>query len=274
MHISRNPINKQIIGSNIGLNDGNIEFFLEQLGQGNYLVIRGLEQSSFANLCNAAALGYPVDKQSYYLDMFIDSSLAKYQMATNVGKEIAINFLGKQYHVTPPDKNYSVTEQNWLSGYMAALARRKMDIVQSFCEIDLDIVSAKDETRGGEYSLLFARFLQRLFKQGEPHGKNLLAAANKIKEDEMPKPTYEYALYIDGPVIDMFTPIFTGDKKDFNDMLLKALELHKKYWATQQENMVDGLISLPITALTVMAKDYDFNIDHTSDYLLQFLIDN
>jgi hypothetical protein len=274
MHIARNPINKQIIENNIGLNDGSINFFLKEIEQKNYLVIRGLEQSSLANLCNAAAVEHPIDKQAYYLDMFIDASLAKYQMATNIGKEITINFLGKQHQVVPPAKNYSVSEQNWITGYMAALAQRKMAIVKLFCDIDLDLVHQNKKTQGGEYSLLFAKFLKRLFNKGEPHGKNLLAAANKIQENEMPASTYDYALHIDGPVIDMFTPILINDKNDFNRLLLQALELHKKYWTKQQENLVDGLISLPITALTVMAKNYDFDIDHTSDYLLQFLIDS
>ena len=89
----------------------------------------------------------------------------------------------------------------------------------------------------------------------------------------MPEPTYDYALHIDGPLIDMFVPLLSDDKEDFNAMLIQALEYHKKYWSREQKNIVGGLVSLPITALAVMAKDYGFHVDHTSDYLLQFLID-
>lgn len=37
--------------------------------------------------------------------------------------------------------------------------------------------------------------------------------------------------------------------------------------------MPQGLVSLPITAIAVMAKDYDIEIEHASDYLVQHLID-
>ncbi len=117
-------------------------------------------------------------------------------------------------------------------------------------------------------------FLQRLFEKGEPHGQNLLAVVNEIKKDKMPEPTYDYALLIDGPVIDMFTPLMMHSEKEFNEMCLHALECHKKYWNNQQPNTFEGLISLNITALTVMAKDYDFKIEHTSDYIVQSLVDN
>ncbi|NQX56179.1 immunity 49 family protein [Pedobacter panaciterrae] len=273
MHITRHSFNKEIVENNVILNDKNINLYLKELSN-NHLVIRGLERLSLENLCYSASLQYPVDKQLFYLDLFIDASLAKYQIATNIGKSIEINLTGTKHQILPEDVDYSVSEQNWITGYMAALARRKMQIVHAFCAIDLDFVNQKKRTKGGAYSLLFAKFLQRLFVKGEPHGQNLLAAANEIKKDKMPEPTYEYALFIDGPVIDMFTPIFMNDEKDFNETLLSALELYKKYWSKEQMNIPNGLISLPITALTVMAKDYDLNIKHTSDYLLQYLIDN
>ena len=273
MHISRNAIDEEILESNIVLNDENIQSFKEELSQNNFLVVRGIEQNSFANLCSAAALSYSVERQSAYLDMFVESSLAKYQMATHVGTEVTVSLLGNQYQVVAPDKNYSASEGNWMLGYMAALAARKMDVVRSFCAIDLDVVRQSEGTVGGRYSALFSTFLQRLFQKGEPHGKNLLAAANEIKADAMPEPTYDYALHIDGPLIDMFVPLLSDDKEDFNAMLIQALEYHKKYWSREQKNIVGGLVSLPITALAVMAKDYGFHVDHTSDYLLQFLID-
>nr|WP_068890812.1 immunity 49 family protein [Pedobacter panaciterrae] len=273
MHITRHTFNKEIVENNIILNDKNINLFINELNN-NHLVIRGLEKLSFQNLCYSASLQYPVDKQLFYLDLFIDASLAKYQIATNIGTPIEINLAGNKYNVAAEDLDYSISDQNWITGYMAALARRKMTIVHAFCDIDLDIVNQKDISKGGIYSLLFAKFLQRLFLKGEPHGQSLLALVSEMKKDKMPEPTYDYALFIDGPLIDMFTPIIMNDEKDFNETLLNALEFYKQYWSKKQKNIPDGLISLPITALTVMAKDYDLNINHTSDYLLQYLIDN
>ena len=272
MFVKRHPFKNDVIESNIVLNDENIDSYLKELDSKNFILIRGLERLSFENFCNSAAVANPIEKQLYYLDLFIDASLAKYQMATNIGTPISINFQGNQHQAVAEDKDYSISDQNWMLGYMAALARRKMPIVHAFCAINLDVVNEKDKTKGGNYSLLFAKFLQRLFIKGEAHGQNLLAAANEIKEGSMPDETYNYALHIDGPLIDLFTPILTNDKKDFNEMLLNALNLYKKYWSKEPKNIPNGLISLPITAISVMAQDYDFKIEHTSDYLVQHLI--
>ncbi len=232
-----------------------------------------MSRLALQNLGNAVGISLSEDEQLKYLDYFIESGLAACQMAVNVGKEIKIVFHKQEYIIIPEEKNYTVSDKSWIAGYLACIARRDMITRKAYCEIDLDMLENKSQTKGGQYSLYFAKFLQRLFLKAEPHGKNLLAAANEIKKDKMPEPTYEYALYNDGPLIDMYTPILMNDEKDFNAMLLNALELHKKYWQKEPADPL-GLISLPITALTVMAKDYDFKIEHTSDYIVQSLVDN
>ncbi len=163
MYIVRNEIDKEILRQLILLNDGNINLFLTELDNKNYLVIRGLEKLSFQNFCMAVSMEYPVDKQLYYLDMFIEASMAKYQMATNTGKMIAIDFAGNIYKFVPEEKDYTVSEQNWIRGFMAALARRKMKTVHAFCAINLDIVNQKKKTKGGEYSVLFASLFAKAF---------------------------------------------------------------------------------------------------------------
>lgn len=62
MYIVRNEIDKEILRQLILLNDGNINLFLTELDNKNYLVIRGLEKLSFQNFCMAVSLEYPVDK--------------------------------------------------------------------------------------------------------------------------------------------------------------------------------------------------------------------
>ncbi len=274
MHIASNSFDKEIILKNYELNEISLGDYINDFEKGENLIIRGICNRALENLNYAGALKLEAKKVKYYVNLFAEASLVKYQMATHAGVNITASFLEKKYQITAPDKNYTVSDQGWSKSYMAALACRRMDIVHSLCEIDLDVVQAKTKTTGGIYSLLFAKFLQRLFKKAESHGQNLLAAANEIKKDKMPDSTYEYALHIDGPVIDIFTPLLMKDENDFNAMLLNAFELHKSYWANQQANLADGLISIPLTAMAVMAKDYDFKIEHTSDYIIQSLVDN
>jgi hypothetical protein len=273
MFVARPSFDRDILESNLRLEDKGFNQARRDLHQKNFLIVRGLERSSFARLCATAALGLPPEDQVQLLDTFIECSLAKYQMATHVGSAMTIELFGERHELVPEDKDYVVSEHNWALGYFAALARRKMAVVRQFCEIDLDVVRDRDRTKGGPHSLLFAKFLQRLFVKGEPHGKNLLAAAQAIQPDAMPEATYDHALHVDGPLIDLFVPIFSGDADDFDAMLQKALELHVKYWQRQPRNFLEGLVSVPLTALAVMAKDYDLEFRQRSDLLLLHLID-
>ncbi len=273
MHIERNLFNRQIITENL---EGNIDdtpvYLTNIIKNGKYFVLSGLSDSYLESFYYTATLNEDSGKTKDLLLKFIETVICKYQLALNVDKNVKIIFQGTEYDVIPEDKNYLVSDHNWTIAYMAALACRDMESVHKMCEIDLDAVGAKTNTTGGVYSLLFAKFLQRFFNKAEPHGKNLLAAANEIKEDKMPDSTYDYALYIIGPLIDMYNSILFNKKEEFNQNLLTALKNHKTYWSRKQENLPEGLVSLPITGLCVMAKDYNFPVEHTSDYIITSLL--
>jgi hypothetical protein len=271
MHVARHPFEPEIVANRARLDEKSLASYRKDIESGNYLLFRGIERISRENVHDVVALQRPIDEQLRALDLFVDASLAKYQMATNVGRPVRIDFLGTQYEVVADDNDYSVSLKNWSLGYLAALARRRMPIVHAFCQIDLDLVARKTKTKIGAYNTPFARFLQRLFVKGEPHGKNLLAVADEIRQDAMPEALYDHALRIDGSLVDTFTSVLTQDATRFNASLLVALERYKSYWSTKQVNYPDGLISLPLTALVVMAKDHDLDVVHTSDYLVRAL---
>lgn len=91
--------------------------------------------------------------------------------------------------------------------------------------------------------------------------------------EKMPEATYDYALHIDGPLVDTLTPMLMADPEGFNASLGEALVLHATYWTRELRNSTDGFISVALTALAVTAFDQGLPIDQRSDYLLAFLLD-
>lgn len=267
----RHDFDRSIIETNLASNDESIADYLEEIEGGNHLLVRALPRLTYANLCSAAALGMETERQLRYLDLYIDASLAAHRMSLAVGAPMTIELAGRSYDVVPPDKDYSVSDQSWLAGYFAARARRNAGAIAAFCALDLDLVQQKSTTTGGAYSLRLARFFQRLLVRGEPHGASLLAIVAEITPDRMPDPTYDYALHIDAPLVDMMTPILMDDSADFNAMLADALALHAKYWTREPRNFTEGFVSVAITALAVIAIDQGLVVDQRSEYLLSYL---
>lgn len=273
MHVARQPFDPEIVANRARLDATSLASYRKDFEGGNLRLIRGIERLALENVHDLVALQRPIDEQLRALDLFLDASLAKYQMATHVGRAVTIDFAGRQYEVVADDLDYSISLKNWSLGYLTALARRRMPLVHAFNQIDLELVASKTSVQIGAYYTPFARFLQRLFLKGEPHGKNLLAVTELIRQDAMPEGIYDYALRIDGSLVDLFTFVLTHEAEEFNAALLVALERYRAYWSKQPANYPDGLISLPLTALVVMAKDHDLAVVHSSDFLLGALTD-
>lgn len=269
----RHDFDRAIIESNLASNDERIADYLEKIQGGSHRLLRALPRLADASLCSAAALGMEPERQLRYLDLYIDASRAAHRMSLAVGAPITIELGGRRFEVVPADHDYSVSEQSWLAGYFAARARRNAGAIQAFCELDLDLISQKSTTTGGAYSLHLAKFFQRLLVRGEPHGKNLLAVAVEITPERMPDATYDYALHVDAPLVDLMTPLLMGDSADFNAMLANALALHARYWTREPRNLTEGFVSVAITALAVTAIDQGLVVEQRSEYLLSCLLE-
>ena len=269
----RHEFDRPIIETNLAVTDDTIADYLKKVDAGNYRLVRALPGLTYQNLCSAAALGIGSERQLRYLDLFIDASLAAHRMSLSIGAPIVIELDGRRHEVVPPDLNYLVSDQSWLAGYFAARARRNVGAVKAFCELDIDLITQQSDTKGGSCSLLLAKFFQRLLVRGEPHGESLLAIAAEIAPEKMPDATCDYALHVDGPLVDTLTPMLMGDSAEFNTSLAEALALHAKYWTREPRNSTDGFISVALTALAVTAVDQGVLVDQHSEYLLSFLLD-
>lgn len=271
MHLSRHHFNKKNVENQYSSAKEYVERYLGKFSGGRYFILRDLYLRSLQKYCYSIALEENKNTIEENLMLFNDTALGLYQMATNIGKPIVFEFGKKTYQWVPEDVDYMITDQGFITAFMTAIITGDMNRIRRLNEIDLDIVQNLTTTRGGIYTFHFAKFLQRLFEKGAPHLELLLKSSEALKETSMPGAIFDFALRINGPIIDLFTSLLTADEKNFNRQLQYALELHKKYYSQSDEYSIisEGLVSLPLSALKILALNQGLKVDITSDYLIE-----
>ena len=274
MYISRHTIDKQGITGPYQVNLGLKERRMADLDT-NISMLRNLWRYCLDLFFQSAVLIDDKQKTLSYLELYVEAAAATYTMATHIGTNVSVSFMGKTQELVPPEKDYKVSPAGWIFAWFAAILRRNKGAIDALHAVDLEKIRQLDKTKGYEYTFLYARFLQQLFEKGVDHGANLSKASEesmKVPENSL---VYDYMLDIAGPQMDLLIYVLYKDEKKFNERLLKALESFKRYYENlgkAGETDPYGLISLPLSAIVLMAKDQGIAIHHTSDYIPDYLI--
>jgi hypothetical protein len=86
----------------------------------------------------------------------------------------------------------------------------------------------------------------------------------------------EHALKIMHPPMDLFYRFIVLDEEEgFDAALVEALELHKSYYAASEDraNELQGLVSIPLLAITYLRHDTGWPIEVESDYIPLHLVE-
>jgi hypothetical protein len=72
-----------------------------------------------------------------------------------------------------------------------------------------------------------------------------------------------------GLVLEVLRQLERQDETAFNAALAEALKGHKAHWSSTAElrKLLDGLVSLPLTAIAALAHDRGLKVTVESDYL-------
>jgi hypothetical protein len=276
MHIARHPIDKHVIATSYksyqSLKNDALSLFDED--KTAVRVLSGYFASLF--YCSTVTES-DVEKRLEWLDLFIEASDAQYKMAVNIGADTRFEFMNATFELSPPRKNYLVTDVGWTEAYMAAIVRQNGNAIDQLATNDLNEIRRQEKANGFEYSFLFAQFLQHLYEKGYDLGNHLLKVSDASLKVPKTSPLYDYMLDIAGPQIDLVTYVLLKDEENFNAKLKTALLSFREYYERQgDQGQVDpsGLVSIPLSAIVVLAKDVGLAIKHTSDYLPSYLTNN
>lgn len=273
MHIPHHSFDRQKLEAYYESELRSIESSKKMFDEGSYFVLKDTYNNALAAAYCSVVLGKPKEeiKNNFYL--FLDIAIAKYKMGTHVGEEITFAFLGKEYKYTPEAKRYSLTDQGWITAFFAALLFMDLGKISELNKIDLDKVMEVTKVQGGEYTLLFARFLQHVFKGDQNNFDNLKKASDKIKPELLSKDIYDFALEITGGQIDLFGAALLKETPHFNEVYLKAVQWYKDYYSKHNPESETALFAMELTAICMLAKHYKIEIEHSSDYTPKVFLD-
>lgn len=266
MNIAHHNYDRKKLADYYAVELRSIENSISIFNKGKYFVLRDMYTKTLAASCCSVILGKSKEEIKNHFYLFLEVAIGKYKMGTNVDHEISFSFLGTEYNYIPEQKNYTLTDQGWITAFFAAMLFMDIEKISELNKIDLEKVKNATNVKGGEHTLMFAKFLQHVFKGDENNFDNLKKASDLIKPELMPGEIYDFALQITGGQIDLFGAALLKEKPYFNDVFLKVVQWHKDFYVKNNPQSEEGLFALELTAICVLAKYYKIDIDHTSDY--------
>ena len=126
------------------------------------------------------------------------------------------------------------------------------------------------------FNFALADLLKAVFTSGSDLEGALEQALVTSDPDDYPDDdAFIYASHIEWPIPSILTAIFSEDGQDeYNEEMEKALLLHKEYYSDPERiNDPEGAISIPLTAMAVIAKqlsNYDLTINN--EYIPDWIV--
>lgn len=268
MHISHHSFEQDKIAEYYTIELASIETSKKIFERGKYFVLRDMYNETLAASCCSVILKKDKEEIRNNFYLFLDVAIGKYKMGTNVGKEIEFSFLGKTYPYMVEQKNYTLTDQGWITAFFSALLFLDLDKVSELNKIDLEKVMEVTNVKGANYTYLFAKFLQHVFKGDQNNFENLKKVSDAIRPEQISEQIFDYANDIIGGQVDLFGAALLKEDDYFNEVYLKVIQWHKDFYKKEPQN-TEGLFSIPLTAICALARHYKINIIHSSDYTPQ-----
>ncbi|WP_261719689.1 immunity 49 family protein [Streptomyces sp. FZ201] len=162
---------------------------------------------------------------------------------------------------------------NWLTAFWLAITCRDQERMTHLCRVPIEVLRASG-VEGDEYLYHWVDALQTYWLE-EPGLVDKLTAAIETSHPDVatiaPRDLLQNVLY---PPINLFYRFLRKEHGAFNAALAEALELHKRYWTTNEERSddIEGCLALGPLAVACLAYDAGFPIEVESDYLPHHLL--
>lgn len=165
-----------------------------------------------------------------------------------------------------------VEPRKWITGHFLGHICRSEDVLNSLSQTTSETLR-KSSTTHPEYRYLLVDALRAYWAKAA-ETKRLLVNVMEATDPDRPdiqKP--EWVLNIDVQTIRVLFYTLEGSE-EFENALIHALELHKKYWSKTKQRRRDYLGFLPIelNGICAIAHDRGINFDVQSEYLPPVLV--
>ncbi|MCG9736229.1 immunity 49 family protein [Pseudoalteromonas shioyasakiensis] len=166
----------------------------------------------------------------------------------------------------------------WLLTLYSSIIARNHDAIAYLTAIDNDVFKTSNygnQLKPFDYAL--ANIFKGLFNPSADLA-NLIEQAYLTcnPDDYVEDEAYLYASRLKWPLIPVITAIFTDNgEQEYNQAMEKALQAHKEYYGNEDRMWSNrGAVSLPLTALAIIAKDVKgYKLTVENGYIPAWLID-
>lgn len=209
------------------------------------------------------------------LRVMMETSIGNYRLLENPGKKIELSLLGRKFSLTGNGKAAFTGTSTWLRAYFSAIILRDQAALLQLANVPLKLLDKGGITSDPiDYALV--NFYKSIFISDSPLGKLFVKAIEATEPSQLSPKRARFVSEIVFPALNMLRFLFPPDGKKYEMAMEKALHLHKKYYSEPQlRQKSEGMISLPLTAIAVLANDSKkMDLSLSSDYLPTWLIKN
>jgi len=207
------------------------------------------------------------------------SDLGRGVFESNANDGVAFPFAydGEYLEVTGKKTDFSTGEPNWFKSLQCAVSVRDSDAISYLMTVRNEVLSQSsmgDQMREFDYARLD---LYRAIFTGGNIPQALIRTVKAFNPDEYCDVAFYYARRIKWPLIAVIEAIFTDSEAEYNIAMKEAILLHKEFYSRKEDLHhvdYDGAISMPLTALAIIAKDtkgYALSVDN--EYIPMWIVD-
>jgi hypothetical protein len=163
--------------------------------------------------------------------------------------------------------NMNANAVSWLDALWLAMICRERPRIDLLAAIPQDLLRAST-IEYDEFVYSWVGALQTYWTRGEGLVEQILSAMAGTDPAGLRQLDADAVLQRYYPPIEMFYHLTQRDDAKFNDSLYNALELHRRYWSTEEErNSPNGYVALGPLAIACLARDVGVTIEVESEYL-------
>ncbi len=241
--------------------------YLERARAGSAVDLAAASMFALRHAEAAAAVGETVELPAR-LRAAAQSAAALFSLARNAGAALdAPVGTDEAVHLAGAVDASTAHAHAWLQGFWCALAVRDLESLFLLAATPLALLRASPST-GDEHLYRTVEAL-RAWVTGDPDaGERFVDALEATDPSAATVAGVDYALDVRVPELELVFRLLDGDASGFEASLVKALELHVRYWsAPSRRDDPDAMLALGPLALAAEAHDSALSFDVQSPYI-------